>query len=156
MSGIRLSGARLTQQLRGIDEELGYIALEPNSDSCVLWLKDTFGVANTAGTYIRADEYPSLEIAKSNVLGAPSVFIWHLVWMRGVLKLEAERELDAQWEELGANTNTLPSKQRLRDGLRAHLDRLSGDKVKVLFGKVGSVALTQAITEIIKQLLNGE
>ncbi len=156
MSGIRLSGTNLTQQLRGREEELGYIELEPNSGTCVLRLKDTFGVANTAGSYIRADEYPSLDLAKSNVLHAPTVFIWHLIWMRGVLKREAEKELDQQWEKLGANADTLPSKQSVRDRLRAHLDRLSGDKIKVLFGKIGTVAFTQVIAELVKQFLNGE
>ena len=64
MSGIYLSGNRLIQRVRDGEEELGYIELEPNSESCVLWLKDTFGVASTAGAYIRADEYPSLEAKK--------------------------------------------------------------------------------------------
>ena len=155
MSGIQLSGNRLTQRIRGCQEEFGYIEFKPSSDTCVLWLKDTFGVANTAGAYIRADEYPSLEVAKSKVLSAPSVFIWHLIWMRGVLKREAEKELEDHWEQLSAN-DAVPSKQSLKDRLRAHLDRLPSDKVKKLFGKIGTVALTQAIAEIIKRFLNGE
>ena len=155
MSSIHLSENRLTQQIRGCQEDLGYLEVEPSSDRCVLWLKDTFGVANSAGAYIRADEYPSLEVAKSNVLSAPSVFIWHLVWMRGVLKREAEKELKEQWEQLSAN-GAIPSKQSLQDRLRAHVDRLSIDKVKELFGKIGTVALTQAISEIVKRFLNGE
>lgn len=156
MSGIRLSGTRMTQQLRGRKEELGYIELEPNSDSCVLWLKDTFGVANTAGSYIRADEYPSLELAKSNVLDAPSVFIWHLVWMRGVLKHEADKELNNHWEKLDVNADANSIKQNLRDRLRAHIDRLSGDKIKSLFEKIGTVALAQVVMENVKKFLNGE
>ena len=60
MSSIHLSGNRLTQRTRGYEEELGYIELEPSSGRWVLWLKNTFDVANTAGAYIRADEYPSL------------------------------------------------------------------------------------------------
>ncbi len=156
MSGMRLSGTRLTQQVRGREEELGYIEMEPNSGTCVLWLKDTFGVANTAGSYIRADEYPSFDLAKSNVLNAPSVFIWHLIWMRGVLKREAEEELDRQWKKLDANADTFPSKQNLRDRIRAHLDRLPDDKIKDLFGKIGTVGLTQVIEELVKKFLNGE
>lgn len=148
MSGIHLSGNRLIQRIRGCQEELGYIELEPSSGRCVLWLKDTFGVANTAGAHIRADEYPSLEVAKSNVLTAPSVFIWHLIWMRGVLKHEADRELENHWEQLSAN-DTLPSKQSLKDRLRAHLDRLPIDKVKELLGKIGTGVFIKAIIEII-------
>ena len=156
MSSIHLSGNRLVQRIRDREEELGYIELEPSSGNCVLWLKDTFGVAITAGSYIRADEYPSLEVAKSKALTAPSVvLIWHLIWMRGVLKREAEKEVDEHWEQLSAE-DCVPSKQSLKDRLRAHLDRLPGDKVKELFGKVGTVVFNQVITEIIKRFLNGE
>ena len=42
-------------------------------------------------TYIRADEYPSMAVARATALSAPSVFIWHLIWMRGLVKLEAEK-----------------------------------------------------------------
>ena len=156
MSGIRLSGIHLTQKIRGREEKLGCIELDPNSGTYVLWLKDTFGVATTAGSYIRADEYPSLDLAKSNVLDARSVFIWHHVWMRGVLKREAEKEFDQQWEQLGANADTLPSKQSSRDRLRAHFDRLPGDKIRILFRKIGTAALTQLIAELVKMFLNGE
>ena len=54
MSGIRWSGNRLIQRVRGHEEELGHVSLEPHSKTCVLWLKDSFGVANTAGADIRA------------------------------------------------------------------------------------------------------
>lgn len=154
MSSIHLSGNRLTQRVRDCEEEFGYIELEPSSDKYVLWLKDTFGVATTTGAYIRADEYPSLEVAKSKVLAAPSVFIWHLIWMRGVLKHEAAQELEDHWEHLCAN-HTIPSKQSLKDRLRAHLDRLPIDKVKELLGKIGTTVFTQEITEIIKRFLSG-
>ena len=75
MSGIRWSGNRLIQRVRGQEEELGYLELEPESTTCVLWLKDTFGVATTAGAHIRADEYPSVAVAKAGALDAPSVRI---------------------------------------------------------------------------------
>ena len=153
MSVIHLSGNRLTQQIGGRQEELGYIELESSSDRYVLWLRDTFGVANSAGAYIRADEYPSLEVAKSNVLSAPSVFIWHLIWTRDVLKREAEKELEKQWGQLSAN-GPVPSKQSLQDRLRAYLDRLPRDKFEELFEKIRTVAFNQAIAEIIKRFLN--
>lgn len=156
MSGIHLSGNRLTQRIQDREEELGHIELEPSSDKCVLWLKDTFGIASTAGAYIRAEEYPSLDAAKSNVLSAPSLFIWHLVWIRNVLQREAEKELDQKWEELISDTDNFPKKQSIRDKLRAHLDRLSGDKIVTLFGKIGTVALTQVITEVVKKYFEDE
>ena len=73
MSGINWSENRLIQRVRGHEEELGYIEFEPNSKTYVLWLKDTFGVANTAGAHIRADEYSSMAVAKAEALNAPSV-----------------------------------------------------------------------------------
>ena len=156
MSKINWSGDHLIQRVRGHYEELGYIKLEPNSKTCVLWLKDTFGVASTAGAYIRADEYPSMDIAKSKALSAPSVRIWHAIWMRGVVKREAEYELDNHWEELSANARTVPSKEGFRGRLRAYLDRLPFDKIKELFRKIGTSALNQAIAEIVKRLLKGD
>ena len=80
------SGNRLTQRVKGYEEELGYIEPEPGSNRCVLWVKDTFGVVTTAGAYIRADEYSSLAVAKSKALPLN----WHLIWMRGVLKRKSE------------------------------------------------------------------
>lgn len=155
MSGIYLSGNRLIQRVRDREEELGHIELEPNSESCVLWLKDTFGVASTAGAYIRVDEYPSMDIAKAESLSAPSVFIWHVIWMRGVLKREAEQELYDHWEEFSAEATTVPSKEGLRDRLRGYLDRLPGDKAKELFNKIATEAFKQVIAEIVKLLLKG-
>ena len=130
MSGISWSGNRLIQRVRDHEEELGYISLEPNSGDCVLWLKDTFGVATTAGAHIRADQYSSMDVAEALALNSPSVFIWHLIWMRGVLKREAEQELDDHWEEISASAESASVKEGLRDRLRAHLDRLPCDKVQ--------------------------
>ena len=156
MSGIQWSGNRLIHRVRGHEEELGYVSLEPDSNSYVLWLKDTFGVATTAGAHIRGGEYPSLAVAKAEALDAPSVFIWHLIWMRSVVKREAEQELDERWEEVSATTTTVASKERLKDRLRAHLDRLPREKIMELFRKVGTTALPQVVTEIVKRWLNGD
>ena len=156
MSGIRWSGNRLIQRVRGHEEELGHVSLEPHSKTCVLWLKDSFGVANTAGADIRADEYPSMAVAKAGALDAPSVRIWHLIWMRSVVKREGEQELDDHWEEISASAKTVPSKEGFRDRLRAYLDRLPRDKIEVLFQKVGTTALTHIVAELVKGWLNGD
>ena len=156
MSGVRWSGNRLIQRVRSREEELGYIGLEPDSGKYVLWLKDTFGVATTAGGHIRGEEYPSMDVARARVLDAQLVFIWHLIWMRGVVKREAELELDERWEEMSADARTVPNREGLKDRLRAHLDRLPGDKIQELFKKLGTVALTQAVSEIVKRILNGD
>ncbi len=151
MSSIHLWGTRLIQGVKGHEEELGCIRHEPDANCYALWLKDSFGVASTASSYIRADEYPSLEVAKSKVLHAPSVFIWHLVWMRGVVKRESEKVLEEQWETLNADFANLPSKQNITDRLLAHLDRMPMERVKALFPLIGKKALEQTIIEIVKK-----
>lgn len=156
VSGVGWSGNRLIQKVRGREEELGYISLEPTSGKYVLWLKDAFGVATTAGAYIRGEEYPSVDVARAQALDAQLVFIWHLIWMRGVVKREAEQELDDKWEEVGADVRAVPNREGLRDRLRAHLDRLPSDRIQELYKKVGTVALTQAVSEIVKRVLSGD
>ena len=76
--------------------------------------------------------------------------------MRSVVKREAEQELDERWEEVSATTTTVASKERLKDRLRAHLDRLPREKIMELFQKVGTTALTQVVSEIVKRWLNGD
>ncbi len=156
MSSICWSENRLVVSIRGQEEELGYIEQEPHSGKYVLWLKDTFGVATSAGSYLKAEEYPSLKAARSRAESPQSiVFIWHLIWMRGVLKREAERELEDNWDEFCADDPDLSklNKQSAKDGVRAHLDRLASDKVKEQIIKIGKGALfAQKIIEIIKDL----
>ena len=158
MSSIRWSENRLIESVGENEEELGRIKPEPDSGKYVLWLKDTFGLAGTAGTYIKADEYPSLEVAKSEALEAPSVFIWHLIWMRGVLKREAEKALEDKWEQFCADAPDLSAlnKQNTKDRLRAHLDRLTSDKVKELFKEIGKAALIQAVIKLSMSFLNDQ
>ena len=156
MSGISWSGNHLIQRVRGHEEELGHVSLEPHSKTYVLWLKDTFGVATTAGAHIHGGEYPSMAVAKAEALDAPSVFIWHLIWMRSVVKREAEQELDDCWEEVSASTKSASSKEGLRDRLRAHLDRLPRDKIQELFQKVGTTVLTKVVGELVKRWMNGD
>ena len=154
MSSLRWSGNNtLVQRVKGHEEELGHIERDQSSGKCVLWLKDSFGVASTAGSNIRAEEYPSLEVAKDRALTAPSVFIWHVIWMRNVLKREAEKELEVYWEQLSAG-GTVASKQGSKDCLRGYLDRLPIDEAMSLFKKIGSEVFKQSIIEIIKKLFD--
>ena len=156
MSRIGWSGNRMIQRVRGREEELGYIRLEAESGKCVLWLKDTFGVATTAGSYIHGEEYPSLDLAKAQALDTQLVFIWHVIWMRGVVKREAELVLDEGWEEMNAGATTVPNREGLKDRIRAYIDRLSADKTQELFEKLGTAALKQAVIEIMKRIVNGD
>ena len=155
MSWIRLSGNRLTRTVRGREEELGRIEPESGSDLCVLWLKDTFGVVSAAGMNIRADEFPSMDSARRNVLASPTVYIWHQVWVRCVLKREAERELEVLWDRLGVG-GTAPSRQVAKDWLRGHLDRLPIDDVMRLFGQIATARFSKAVEELIERHLRDE
>ena len=90
--------------------------------------------------------------AKANAAFAPAVFIWHLIWMRGVVKREAEHVLDDRWDEIEAATGAEVTQATAKDGVRAYLDRLRGDKIPDLFEKAVQGALTHWIIEAIKKL----
>lgn len=86
MSTIRFSDNRLVFRAGDREEEVGYLE-ESGSGECVLWLKDIFGLLSDEGeAYYRADEYASMSIAKFKAVGAVSVQIWHLIWLRQMLK----------------------------------------------------------------------
>ena len=132
--------------------ELGRVRFEPSSKTYVLWLKDTFGVTGPRGGYVRADEYHTMAEAETQAVRAPCVFIWHLIWMRGVVKREAEQALDDRWDEIEAATGAEVTQARAKDRVRASLDRLRGDKIPDLFEKAVQGALTHWIIEAIKKL----
>ena len=156
MSSIRLFENRLIQEVRGVKKELGCVELEPETGKYVLWLKDEFGVALTAGSRIRADEYLSLEAAKSEVLMSWSVFIWHLIWMRNVLKDEIEKELRQNWDDYSAD-GIGSSIQVIMDRFRAYIDRLPIDIVKKTLKTIDNAAgIVQMIKELIEKFQNGE
>lgn len=144
------SGDRLIQRVRGHEEELGRIRFEPSSMTYVLELKDTFGLIVPRGGFVRADEYHTMAEAKANAAFSPAVSIWHLIWMRSVVKREAEQVVDDRWDEIGAGAATGATKASVKDGLRAHLDRLPAAKIKKLFETIDRVA---AFADRIRELM---
>ena len=48
----------------------------------VLWLKDHDGVFNAPGSYVRGDEWPTLQEAKANAARSPTAFLANRMWMK--------------------------------------------------------------------------
>ena len=57
MSSVTWNGDKIMQHVGADDAELGYISLDNASGTYVLWLKDTCGVLDLNGGYIRGDEF---------------------------------------------------------------------------------------------------
>ena len=91
-------------------------------------------------------------MAKANAAGSPCAVMWHLIWMRGVVKREAEQSLAENWEEIDAIATTGSSKDVLTDRLRAYLDREPIAEIRKLFQHGGKIAFNQAIIELVKRL----
>ena len=87
MSSMSWVGDRLVQGVKGRKGELGYVALDENTKTYVLWLKDHDGVFLAPGQYVRGDEWPTLHEAKANAAQSPTALLAHLMWM----KLEGHR-----------------------------------------------------------------
>ena len=153
MSSILWKGDYLFQHLRDYEEELGYVELDQNSNTCVLRLKDTFGVvAGSPGGYIRGDEFPSMAFSKQNAASSASAFILHCIWMRNVAKKQVSQAVDNHWDEISKNLPGDTNKDDLFDKLRTHLDRLTIEKVKDLSEKVLTGVGVHAIVELLKKL----
>ena len=84
MSAITWKGNYLFQHVGNYTEELGLISFDNNSETFVLWLKDTCDAFGSNRGYTRGDEYPSLNAAKMNAAASKSAFIFHLMWLREI------------------------------------------------------------------------
>ncbi len=83
MSDMNWQGNRLI--IREKQGELGYIGLDENTGTYVLWLKDHDGVfLNPPGSYIRGDEWATLSEAKKNAPHSASARLAHLVWIKSM------------------------------------------------------------------------
>ena len=155
MSAITWQENRLIQHVGTHDEELGYVDFDENSGTYVLWLKDTCGVLDLNGGYIRGDEFPSMTAAKQKAASSPSASILHYIWMRNVVKRETIQALDDHWDEISPNLSQDTSKEDLRDRIGRYVKQLPIEKIKVLAGKIGERTIVGAIMEVVKRLLGG-
>ena len=151
MSSIIWKGDYLSQHLRDYEGELGYVKLDQNSNTYVLWLKDTFGVVmGTPDAYIRGDEFPSMVVAKQKAALSASAFILHCIWMRNVVKKQTLQAVNDHWDEISTKLPSDTNKDDLLDKLRKYIDRLTNEKVKDLGEKVATSVVVQTILELLK------
>ena len=113
MSTIRWQGDRLFQKVGNNVAELGYVALDNDSRTYVLWLKDTCGLLGLS--YIRGDEFSSMGEAKAKAATSPSAFIMHFIWMRSFSKRQITEALEEHWEEISSKLEDGITKDKLRD-----------------------------------------
>ena len=153
MSSIKWKNDRLFQHVGNHDEELGYVDLDENTETYVLWLKDTCGVLGLNGGYIRGDEFPTKIAAKDKAASSASACILHYIWMRDVAIEETKRAIDDQWDEISTKLSNGTSKDDLRDEIIRHIKELPIQKIKDWLIKIGEGAIKSVIIEYLKKLL---
>ena len=155
MSSITWDREQLVQRVGNDSEELGYVSLDSNSATYVLWLKDTVGVLDLNGGYIRGDEYASMADAKSNAAASPSAFIMHYIWMRRLTKRRVIEALDEHWDIISSELEGHAEKQILSDRISEYVDQLSGDEIKKWGKKISDGLIVSALIDLVKSLFMG-
>ncbi len=155
MSSITWSGMKLVQTLGHDSEELGVVRLDDTSSRHVLWLKDTCGVLDLDGSYIRADEYQSLDDAKNNAALSSSAFIMHYIWIRRIAKLRTMEALDEHWDDIAAAIPYGINRDAVRDRVSKYLDRLPIDQIKQWGTRIRDGVIVSALVELIRSFLGG-
>ena len=152
MSSITRQGNRLIQRAGNDVEELGYIGFDQNTN--VLWLKDTCGVLNLNGGYIRGDEFTSMEEAKKNAASSPSAFIMHYIWMRRSIKAKALVTVNDNWEEISISIaqKIQVNKEAMTDKISEYFDKIPIEKIKEWSKKISENLLVSMLIELIKTL----
>lgn len=152
MSSITRQGNRLIQRAGNDVEELGYIGFDQNTN--VLWLKDTCGVLNLNGGYIRGDEFTSMEEAKKNAASSPSAFIMHYIWMRRSIKAKALATVNDNWEEISISIaqKIQVNKEAMTDKISEYFDKIPIEKIKEWSKKISENLLVSMLIELIKTL----
>lgn len=83
MSGMHWRANHLVQTIGDKQGELGYLELDENSGTYVLWVKDHDGVfLNPAGLYVRGDEWTTLREAKEKAPLSASARLAQLMWKK--------------------------------------------------------------------------
>ena len=152
MSSITWNRDRLVQQVGNESEELGYVSLDKNSGTFVLWLKDTCGVLDLHGGYIRGDEYASMADARSKAASSPSAFIMHYIWMRKVTKRRILEALDDHWDTVSSQLEGYAEKEVLSNRISSYWDQLPIDKVKKWGKRIRDGLVVSGLVDLIKDL----
>lgn len=155
MGSITWNGMKLVQTLGHDSAELGNVRFEDASSTYVLWLKDTCGVLDLNGGYIRAEEYPSLEDAKDRAALSPSAFIMHYIWMRGVAKRRTMDALDEHWDEIASAIPDGVAREALRDRVSRYFDQLPIDQIKLWGNRIRDGVIVSALVELLRSFFGG-
>ena len=155
MSSITWNGLKLVQRLGHDSEELGMVRPDDTSSGYVLWLKDTCGVLDLNGGYIRADEFPSLDDAKSGAALSSSAFIMHYIWMRIIAKRRTLEALDEHWDDIASAIPHGIDRDALRDRVSKHLDRLPIDQIRQWGTRIRDGVIVSALVELIRSFPGG-
>ena len=86
MSSVVWDSDTVLQKVGKNIEELGHVKLDPNSNTAVLWLRDTQNVFGVNGGYVRGDEFPTMTDAKENAADSMSARLLHQTWLAGLVK----------------------------------------------------------------------
>ena len=155
MSSITWNGDRIMQRIGNDAEELGYVGLDNNSGTYVLWLKDTCGVLGPHGGYIRGDEFASMPEAKDKAPLSPSASIMHYIWMRRAAKRQVIEALDEHWDEISSELDSDIRKETLCARISEHLAQLPIDEIKKWSERIRDGLVVNVLVELIKNLLGG-
>ena len=144
MSSVTWQENRLIQRAREQVEELGYVAFDQNSNTYVLWLKDTCDAFGLNGGYLRGDEFPTLDAAKQTAAFSMSARLVHHMWM---VKLGKESRKDRKYvqewiDELQASGEILSESSFLSHMKKMELKKRKFSIFMTIFGVIFGILLT--------------
>lgn len=85
MSAIHWRGNHIFQSVGDNESELGHVNLDQNTGTYVLWLKDFDGdFVGNPDSYVRGDEWHTLQEAREEAAGSPTARLLHLKWMHSL------------------------------------------------------------------------
>ena len=154
MSSIHRSEKLLMQRIGNRTDELGYIDWDPNSESCVLWLKDTCGVLGLRGGYIRGESFESEQYAMDNAMSSPSASVMHFLWIRFAVKEEIDDAISENWDEISSELSGNIQRKFVRDKVAEYLNGVSVDELKKWGKKIRDGVVVSAIIELTKRILD--
>ena len=150
MSSINWNGNRVMQRVGNDAEELGYVDLDSNSGTYVLWLKDTCGVLDLSGGYIRGDEFESMSDAKNEAASSPSAFIMHYIWLRRATRNRAIEAVDEHWDEISSQLDGDETKATVSARICEFWNQLPSGEIEKWAGRIVTVG---GLVNLIKELL---
>ena len=152
MSLIIWSEDRLIQRVGNREEELGNVARDENTGIIVLWLKDTCGVLGPEGTYLRGDEFSSMDEAREKASSSPSAFLMHCLWMRKSVEDQVAEEVDKKWDSVSSELDGNIRRKPVREKLADYFDILPIEELKKWSRRIAEGVTIGVLVDLIKGL----